>query len=31
MKAIFIKDCLNIKAQGKSILLDLLVWFVLSY
>ena len=31
MKAIFIKDCLNIKAQGKSILLVLLVWFVLSY
>lgn len=31
MKAIFIKDCLNIKAQGKSILLVLLVWFVLCY
>ncbi len=30
MKALLIKDILNIKAQGKTILLVLAVWFIIS-
>ena len=30
MKALLIKDILNIKAQGKAILLVLAIWFIIS-